>query len=157
MRDPIPPALARSPAEAAELVCLAVSDGDLEAGLAQYEAGGVLRPWAAGADDGTAAGGPITVDVIARELTALMEFRLPLALHVTAIVGGNGLALVLAERYLRGTAPDGHLLHLSGSGASVVRRGPDRYWRIAADAWCLAPGDSPQPPGGFPRADRESG
>ena len=37
MRDLIPPVVARYPAEAAELVCVAVSDGDLEAALAQYE------------------------------------------------------------------------------------------------------------------------
>ena len=39
MRDLIPPVVARYPAEAAELVCVAVSDGDLEAALAQYEPG----------------------------------------------------------------------------------------------------------------------
>ena len=39
MRDLIPPVAARYPAEAAELVCVAISDGDLEAALAQYEPG----------------------------------------------------------------------------------------------------------------------
>jgi hypothetical protein len=144
MRDPIPPALARSPAEAAELVCLAVSDGDLEAALAQYELGGVLRPWATSLD-GVAPGSSLTAHAIARELTALMEFRLPLALHVTAVVAGSGLALVLAERQLRGTAPDGDLVNLAGSGSTVVLRGPDGSWRIAADAWCLTGLGEPQP------------
>jgi hypothetical protein len=37
--DPIPPPVASGPTLAVELVCLAVSDGDLEAALAQYEAG----------------------------------------------------------------------------------------------------------------------
>jgi hypothetical protein len=44
--DPIAPPVASRPAEAVELVSLAVSDGDLDAALAQYEAGAVLRPWA---------------------------------------------------------------------------------------------------------------
>lgn len=136
MRDPIRPALARDPAEAAELVCLAVSDGDLEAALAQYEPRGTLRPWAAHAD-GTAAASSVTGHAIARELTELMEFRLPLAVRVSSVVAGGGLALVLAERQLRGTAPDGQPVNISGSGATVVRRGPDGNWRIAADAWCL--------------------
>jgi hypothetical protein len=38
--DPIAPPVAGRPAEAVELVSLAVSDGDLEAALAQYEARG---------------------------------------------------------------------------------------------------------------------
>ena len=44
--DPIAPPTASRPAEAVELVSLAVSDGDLEAALAQYETRAVLRPWA---------------------------------------------------------------------------------------------------------------
>ena len=45
MRDLIPPVVARYPAEAAELVCVAVSDGDLEAALAQYEPAAAARLW----------------------------------------------------------------------------------------------------------------
>ena len=46
MADPIAPPAASQPAEAVELVCQAVSGGDLEAAIAQYEVGAVLRPWA---------------------------------------------------------------------------------------------------------------
>ena len=46
MPDPIAPPAASRPAEAVELVSQAVSGGDLEAALAQCEAGAVLRPWA---------------------------------------------------------------------------------------------------------------
>jgi ketosteroid isomerase-like protein len=133
MWDPIAPALARRPAEAAELVCLAISDGDLEAALAQYEKGAVLRPLATSADGL----GESAADDVAGELAALMDFRLPLALHVRAVVPGNGVALVLAERHMRGTGSDGQTVRLSGSGATLVRRGPDGTWRIAADAWGL--------------------
>lgn len=164
MRDLIPPALARRPVEACELVCLAISDGDLEAALAQYELSGMLRPWATGADglaaapfgdtptgataasgavaadEGTA--GPITAHALAPELSALMEFRLPLTLRVRAVVPGSGVALVLGDRHMRGRGPDGQQVQLSGSGATVVRRTASGSWRIAADAWCLAgPGE----------------
>ena len=43
MSDPIAPPAARWPLEAAELVGLAMSDGDLGAAVAQYEPGAVLR------------------------------------------------------------------------------------------------------------------
>ena len=45
LSDPITPPAARWPAEAPELVSLAVSDGDPGAALAQYGRGALLRPW----------------------------------------------------------------------------------------------------------------
>lgn len=137
MWDPISPALARRPAEAAELVCLAISDGDLEAAVAQYEHGAVLQPWAADACGVADRAAGITADGVAGELAALMDLRLPLALRVCTVLPRSGIALVLAERHMRGTGPDGRPVRLSGSGATVVRRGPDGSWRIVADAWCL--------------------
>jgi len=140
MRDPISPALARRPAEAAELVCLAISDGDLEAALAQYEHGAVLWPWAASAASALgdrAVGDSAVGDSAVGELAILMDLRLPLALRICTVVPGSGVALVLAERHMRGTGPDGQPVRLSGSGATVVRRRHDGTWRIAADAWCL--------------------
>jgi ketosteroid isomerase-like protein len=94
--------------------------------FAQYEDGAVLQPWAASAADG-----------IAGELAAVMDLRLPLALRVRVGLAGSAVALVLADRHMRGTGPDGQQVRLSGSGATVVRRGLDGAWRIAADAWCL--------------------
>lgn len=46
MSDPITPPAARWPSEAADLVALAVSDGDLGAAVAQYEPAAALLPWA---------------------------------------------------------------------------------------------------------------
>ena len=55
LSDPIAPAKPpRWPSEAAELVALAVSDGDLGAAVAQYDPAAALRPWA-GADPGGSA------------------------------------------------------------------------------------------------------
>ena len=52
LSDPITPPAARWPSEAAELVALAVSDGDLGAAIAQYESAAALLPWADDSQDG---------------------------------------------------------------------------------------------------------
>jgi ketosteroid isomerase-like protein len=127
--DPIAPPVASRPAEAVELMSLAVSDGDLEAALAQYEAGAVLRPWARDPGGDT--------DGVAEALIQLMGLRLPLSVRIRAIVPGDGLALIVGERHIVGTGPDCERVQLSGAGATVVRRQPGGSWRIAADAWCL--------------------
>ena len=127
--DPIAPLVASQPAEAVELVCLAVSDGDLEAALAQYEAGAVLRPWAR--DPGGA------TDDVADALIQLMDLRLPLSVRIRAVVPGDGVALIVGERHIAGTGPGRERIQLSGAGATVVRRQQGGSWRIAADAWCL--------------------
>jgi ketosteroid isomerase-like protein len=127
--DPIAPLVAGRPAEAVELVSLAVSDGDLEAALAQYEAGAVLRPWARDPDGNT--------DGLADALIRLIDLRLPLSVRIRAVVPGDGLALIVGERHIIGTGPDCEPIQLSGAGATVVRCQQDGSWRIAADAWCL--------------------
>ena len=129
MPDPITPPMANRPAEAVELVTLAVSGGDLETALAQYEAGAVLWPWARDPGGET--------DGVADALVRLMNLRLPLSARIRAVVPGDGLALVLGERRIAGTGPDGEPIQLTGTGATVVRRQQAGSWRIAADAWCL--------------------
>lgn len=130
MPDPIAPPTASRPAEAVELVSLAVSDGDLEAALAQYEAGAVLRPWAR--DPG------VDTDGVADALIQLMDLRLPLSVRIRAVVPTDGLALVLGERHVVGTGPDCEPVQLSGAGATVVRRQQGGSWRIVAEAWYLS-------------------
>ena len=129
MPDPIAPPVASRPAEAVELVALAVSGGDLEAALAQYEAGAVLRPWARDPVGETYG--------VAGVLIRLMNLRLPLSVGIRAVVPGDGLALVLGEWHIAGTGPDCEPIQLTGAGATVVRRQQGGSWRIAADAWCL--------------------
>lgn len=133
MSDPIPPPTARRPEEVLELVSLALSDGDLEAALAQYERGALLKPWAReSASDGDGDG-----DSVGEILLCLMELRLPLSARVRDVLPARGLALVLAERHMAGTGPAGQRIQLSGLGSTVVRQQPDGVWRIVADAWCL--------------------
>jgi ketosteroid isomerase-like protein len=127
--DPITPPMANRPVEAVELVAQAVSGGDLDTALAQYEAGAVLWPWARDLGGET--------DGVADALVRLMNLRLPLSARIRAVVPGDGLALVLGERRIAGTGPDGELIQLTGTGATVVRRQQAGSWRIAADAWCL--------------------
>ena len=126
MLDPIKPPAARSPAEALELVSLALSDGDLEAALAQYEKGALLAGW------------PLDGDVD-RVLAGVMALRLPLYLRIVRVVTGPELALVICGRQIAGLGPDGERVWFSGHGCAVLRPQPDGAWRIAADAWRVGP------------------
>ena len=139
MSDPISPPAARRPEEALELVSAALSDGDLEAALAQYERGAILLPWAAGARRE----GDSLRDTLAR----LMDLRLPLSATVHAVLATGDLALVLGERQITGTSAGAgpEPVRLTGLGSTVLRRQPDGTWCIVADAWRLgAAGPAPR-------------
>jgi ketosteroid isomerase-like protein len=142
MLDPILPPVARRPEETVELVSAALSDGDLEAVLAQYERGAILLPWVVSA---RRSGGRLR-DTIAD----LMALRLPLSATVQAVLASGELALVLGEREIAGTTPAGERVRLSGLGSSMVRRQPDGTWCIVAEIWCLGERgprpSSPSPP-----------
>ena len=128
MSDPIQPPVARQPEEALELASQALSDGDLEAALAQYEAQARLVTWQrplGGADQARSA------------LACFMALRLPLAVQIVTVLRTPGLALVICERHTAGTGPDGEEIKYRGHGCAVVRAQPDGTWRIAADAWHL--------------------
>jgi ketosteroid isomerase-like protein len=126
--DPIAPPAARWPLEAAELVALAVSDGDLGAAVAQYEPGALLRPWADDRADGT----------VPETMASIMRLRLPLDTRLVAVLPAEGLAMLICERRIDGIGPDGRRVRLRGTGCTVVRPRPDGSWRIAADAWQLS-------------------
>ena len=139
MSDVIEPPAARRPEEALELVSQALSDGDLEAALAQYEKGALLAYWPDG-------------DSSVREaLTSVMALRLPLYVRIATVLETPELALVICERRIAGTGPEDEQVHLIGHGCAVLRPQPDGAWRIAADAWRVAtelPLDPPEiPPG----------
>jgi ketosteroid isomerase-like protein len=154
MFDPISPPAARRPEEALELVSAALSDGDLEAALAQYEREAVLQPWAAGAglNDGS----------VRSALAYLMALRLPLSVTVQTVLAAGDLALVLGEREIAGAGLAGDRIQFSGRGSSLVRRQPDGTWCVVAEAWCLipftsSPHGSPTAPGEPPSAGDEPG
>ena len=133
MSDPIQPPVARQPEEALELASQALSDGDLEAALAQYEPQARLVTWRrprASADG-----------EVRNALTCFMALRLPLAVQIVTVLRAPGLALVICERHTTGTGPDGEEIKHRGNGCAVVRAQPDGTWRIAADAWHLGAED----------------
>jgi ketosteroid isomerase-like protein len=137
--DLIRPPVARRPEEALELVSQALSDGDLEAALAQYEKDALLAYWPEG--DGH--------DDVGQALASFMALRLPLSVRITSVLESPELALVICERRVAGTGPDGEQVRLSGQGCAVLRPQPDGAWRIAADAWSVGtelPLDPPEIP-----------
>lgn len=137
MRDPIAPSAARHPAEAVELVAQAVSDGDLEAALAQYEPGATLRPWVVSPPAVMSVANAVGMPM-ALLLGQVMELRLPLAVRVCDVAQAGDIAVVVTERRIAGLGADSRVVAFSGIGAAVVVRNLGG-WRIAADSWCLAP------------------
>jgi hypothetical protein len=140
MFDPIEPAAARRPEEALELVSQALSDGDLEAALAQYEKGALLAYWPCWprGDEPQSppwTSGPAADGDVRQALTSVMALRLPLYVRIATVLESPELALVICERRVTGTGPDGEQVQLSGHGCAVLRPQPDGAWRIAADAW----------------------
>jgi ketosteroid isomerase-like protein len=136
--DPIKPPAARRPEEALELVSAALSDGDLEAALAQYESSALLARWPVRA---------ISADRDVRgTLACLMTLRLPLSIRIRTVLEAAGLALVTCDRRVAGTDPDGEQVRLSGHGWAMVRHQHDGTWRIAADAWQAETELPPEPP-----------
>jgi ketosteroid isomerase-like protein len=135
MSDPIAPPAARWPAEAAELVALAVSDGDLGAALAQYELTAAFAPWA---EDKSAVDMSTDQPAVRDIMSAIMQLRLPLHTRLVALLPADGLAMLVCERSIEGKGPDGAEVRLRGVGCTVVRPQQDGSWRIAADAWRLS-------------------
>jgi ketosteroid isomerase-like protein len=136
--DLIKPPAARLPEEALELVSQALSDGDLEAALAQYESPALMAHWPRRAADADSD--------VRGALACFMALRLPLSVRITMVLRTPGMALVICERRVAGTGPDGEQVRLSGLGCAVVRPQPDGAWRISADAWQLRTELPPHPP-----------
>jgi ketosteroid isomerase-like protein len=138
--DLIEPPAARRPEEALEFLSQAISDGDIEAALAQYEGSAILARWPGRQADG----GRDVRDA----LTDLADLRLPLWVRVAGVLEAPGLALVICERRVAGIGPDGEHVRLEGHGCAALRPQPDGAWRIAADAWDSGKGhvDSPREP-----------
>jgi ketosteroid isomerase-like protein len=130
MFDPIKPPEARRPEEALELASQALSDGDLEAALAQYESPALLASW-----PGQTAHADFDVRGI---LDSFMALRLPLSVRIVTVLETPDLALVICQRRVAGTSPDGEPVRHWGQGCAVVRLHQDGTWRIAADTWQAA-------------------
>lgn len=129
----VPPA-AQSPPEAPQLVSLALSSGDLDAAVAQYESGAVLRLWT---DNVGSHGNRKDGRTVRETMMRLMDLRVSLVCRVLAVLPTNGLTMLVCERTIDGFGPNGQRVALRGVGCTVVRLQADDAWRIATDAWCL--------------------
>lgn len=109
---------------------MAQSSGDLGAAVAQYELGALLRPWADNRTD---------IGTVRETMASLMQLRLPLGTRLVAVLPAEGLAMLVCERRIDGTGPDGWRVRLRGTGCTVVRPQPDGSWRIAATRGSFPP------------------
>lgn len=125
--DLIAPPAAREPADVLLLACAALTDGDLEAAVALYEANATLC-WGR---DHAAAGHA----AIRQVLSGVMDMRLPLRAGAVRVLRAGPLALITGERALTGTGPDGVAVRLTGPIAMIARCQPDGTWLTAADQW----------------------
>ncbi len=143
MSDPIQPPAARRPEEALELVSQALSDGDLEAAVAQYEKTALLAYWPCWprGDDpiGAPREDPCGDRDVREALAAFMALRLPLAVRIVLVLESPELTLVVCERRVAGTDPDGTPVRLTGHGCAMLRPQLDGSWRIVGDVWHVGP------------------
>ena len=117
---------ARKPEEVDQLFAQAFAAGDLEALVALYEPDAVLVP-----QPGQVVTGKNAIrDALQGFLTLCGEFRR----EVKSAVQTGDLALVLSDWSLKGTAPGGCLVELSGRGVEVVRRQSDGSWLYSIDS-----------------------
>jgi ketosteroid isomerase-like protein len=125
--DLIEPPAASQPAQALLLTCDALTAGDLEAAVALYEPDAALLWGPERAAMGHAA--------IRRVLEEVMDIRLPVRGRADHTLLAGDLALIIGERSMHGTGPDGTLIALTGPATMVVRCQPDGTWLTVADDW----------------------
>jgi ketosteroid isomerase-like protein len=125
--DAIAPASASSPAEALELLCEAISDGDVEAAAALYEPGAVLS---------VVAGDRRRHGALREGLASLAGLKLAVEATCLATVAAGDTALVLVYRSVS-ALPGEAKTACAGQGAATLRRQPSGAWLIVADRWGL--------------------
>jgi hypothetical protein len=123
-------------------VSQALSDGDLEAALAQYEGAARLVTWqqqepstagevpraevsSAEVSSAEVSSAEVSSAEVRSALTCFMALRLPLAVRIGTVLSAPGLALVICERHTKGTDPDGEQVSYRGHGCAVVRLGTE--------------------------------
>lgn len=120
------PPVARRPEQTCGLLADAISDGDLDAALVHYEPGAVISP-----EPGLVVSG---TDEIRRRLAPVVAARAHYTVTPRQVLDADGVALVTGEWSSRGVSADGRAAANHGEFRSVVRRGSDGTWRIAAES-----------------------
>jgi ketosteroid isomerase-like protein len=124
--DVIPPPVANRPGSVCGLVSAALSDGDLDAALTQYEAEAVSNP-----GDGRVLRGRTALRQV---LAAAAATRRLYTVDVVRVLEAGDLALVHGTWQSTGTDERGTPVALAGTYDSVVRRSIDGTWRIAVES-----------------------
>lgn len=132
MPDVIPPPVAHRPDEVCTLVSAALSDGDLDAALANYEAEAVTAP-----GDGRVVRGRTALRQL---LAAAAATRRLYTVEVARVLETGDLALVAGTWRSTGADERGAPVDRSGSYCSAVRRTTDGTWRIAVETLVLDEG-----------------
>ena len=132
MPDVIPPPLARRPDAACALVSAALSDGDLDAALAQYEMEVAVTP-----GDGRIVRGRAA---LRQMLAAAAAGRRLYTVDVVRVLEAGDLALVDGTWRSTGADQRGTPVRHTGAYESAVHRAADGTWRIAVEAIVLDDG-----------------
>lgn len=125
MPEVIPPPVAHRPDEVCALVSAALSDGDLDAALTQYEPEAVTSP-----GDGRVVRGRTE---LRQMLAAAVAARRLYTVEVVRVLDAGDLALVHGTWRSSGTDEHGSPVRRAGAYHSAVRRSADGTWRIAAE------------------------
>lgn len=130
--DVIPPPVAYRSHEVCALVSAALSDGDLDAALAQYEAEAVTTP-----GDGRVVQGRTALRQL---LAAAAATRRLYTVDVARVLEADDLAMVQGTWRTAGPDERGHSVDQSGAYCSVVRRTAEGTWRIALESLVIDAG-----------------
>ncbi|MFD9891483.1 YybH family protein [Amycolatopsis sp. NPDC059027] len=103
----------------------AFNSGDAERVASFYSASAVLVP----SHDHPVAGN----DLLAAN-QGFLDFRLPIDIRLRHAYVAGDIALLITNWSLRGTAPNGETVDLSGTATDVAQRGTDGYWRLVIDS-----------------------
>jgi uncharacterized protein (TIGR02246 family) len=98
---------------------------DLDGLVALYEPGAVFEP-----APGTVVRGH---GEIRAALNRFLELEPTMSSEVVQVLESGGIALVVNEWSMSGTAPDGTPVHQSGRSSDVVRRQPEGGWLVMVD------------------------
>jgi uncharacterized protein (TIGR02246 family) len=122
---------ARSPEEIDRVFERELNAANLEGLLALYEPSATFTVEPGKVVAGTAA--------IKEALAGFLALKPRIALSPRVLGNAGDIALISSKWTLKGTAPDGAAVDLSGESAEVVRRQADGTWKFVIDSpWGLA-------------------
>ncbi|RBQ14900.1 DUF4440 domain-containing protein [Spongiactinospora rosea] len=102
----------------------AFNAGDAQAVDQVYEEASVVVP---------SPGVPMTGPARAAATAHLLSWGLPIEAALRHVYVCGDIALLIVDWAIRGTAPDGTAVDLSGTSTDVVRQGPDGRWCYVID------------------------